>query len=492
MTPRTEEQRDLFDDLETLGNLLGFTAALRPGLRTPGLLLSASSVSIDGGVWVLRLDLDALDLESEPFDLPTLLDEARAEGLDVAAEGHVLTLRGVPAEDWAADALDVRQGPRGKAVVEISSAYPTAPLGLWDIRLAVISDSVAEMLLQDGWTVTREYFSNDAGQQVAAMARSVYACMAGHVPRDTPGVPPYVFEIADALKAAQGDALLGQDEAHWLPVVRDFAVETVSKWIRDDLHELDIDINTWVSERALWQGRDLDSLTDDIADRLKALPDDEGELAATMVMLRDGAGRPSYLAADIGYHLNKIDRGFVYLVDLFRDDHSMFRRRLQHAVDALSPDHVTLAVRLVTTADEVSLGFFGDVADPDADADIVDVVARYGIAPVRLWALMPGAPESEVEGFLSALNALRRRCRDADDAPLSPMDGTVAQLLVAWPLVRRVALDILRPEVLADVMRRVVAEGSAIPPGLMRPAGQMLEDIVVLLGLGDLPELALD
>ncbi|WP_425072301.1 hypothetical protein [Sagittula sp. S175] len=477
--------RPLSPDLEVLAGLLAAVPELRPGLRDPGGLVAACTV--EGGA--LRLDMAALGGAEVLADVVTA---ARAEGLEVAVSGDLLELRGAVSGDWAAEALAVRREPRGKAVVEISSAYPTAPLGLWDIRLAVISDSVAEMLLQDGWAVTREYFSNDAGQQVATMARSVYACAAGYVPRDTPGLPAYVFELADALKAEHGDSLFGKDEAEWLPVVRDFAVDGVSTWIRDDLRELDIDINNWVSERALWQARDLDALVEDIGARLTAAQDPEGELAAMVPLLRDGAGRPTYLAADIGYHLNKIARGFTYMVDLFREDHSVFRHRLQSAVDALAPEAFTLAVRLVTTADDESLAFFGEVADPDADADIVDVVAVYGIAPVRMWALLPGVPVDEVNGFLPALNALRARCKAAPEAGLPETDGDIAQLVLVWPLLRRVALDILRPEVLADVMRRLVNRADAIPEGLLRPVGVLLEDIVVLLGLGDLPELALD
>ena len=153
--------------------------------------------------------------------------------------------------------------------VEYVSANPTGPLHVGHCRGAVVGDALANLLTKAGFAVTKEYYVNDAGAQVAALAWAAYwrylqACgttlteaeYAAAVPGGLQYKGEYLVPVGEALFAGHGGALAGPggtiaDPAGWLDTVRDFTVAAMMASIRDDLAALGVAHDVFSSERAL-------------------------------------------------------------------------------------------------------------------------------------------------------------------------------------------------------------------------------------------------
>ncbi|MBV9861124.1 MAG: arginine--tRNA ligase [Alphaproteobacteria bacterium] len=263
----------------------------------------------------------------------------------------------------------------GKAVnVEFVSANPTGPMHVGHGRGAVVGDALAALLTKAGFAVTREYYINDAGAQVEALARSAYLryCEAlgeeiGPIPQ---GLYPgeYLIETGRALAEQYGRRWLDRPEPEWLEPVRDFAVAQMLRLIRDDLAALGVRHDRFVSERALVEngaiGASLDTLagcgliyTGTLDPPKGKLPEDwepRPQLLFRATQFGDEVDRPlrksdgswTYFAADIAYHLDKVRRGFPNLIDVWGADHGGYVKRMQAAVQALTNGAAQLEVKL--------------------------------------------------------------------------------------------------------------------------------------------------
>src|SRR5215813_4317090 len=149
----------------------------------------------------------------------------------------------------------------GTAVnVEYVSANPTGPLHVGHCRGAVFGDALANLLAFTGFKVTREYYINDAGAQVDALARSAYLRYREALGEDIGAIPEglypgdYLKPVGEAIAAEYGDALAKQSEKSWLPIVRDKAIAMMMDEIKDDLAALNIRQDVFFSERSLITG----------------------------------------------------------------------------------------------------------------------------------------------------------------------------------------------------------------------------------------------
>src|SRR5262249_47186184 len=149
----------------------------------------------------------------------------------------------------------------GAAVnVEYVSANPTGPMHVGHCRGAVFGDALANLLAFTGFNVTREYYINDAGAQVDALARSAFLryreALGEHIGAMPEGLYPgdYLKPVGAALAAEYGAALQDRPETQWLPVVRNRAVDMMMAEIRNDLHALNVAHDVFFSERSLIEG----------------------------------------------------------------------------------------------------------------------------------------------------------------------------------------------------------------------------------------------
>ena len=311
-----------------------------------------------------------------------LAADPRITAAEVAGPGF-LNLR-LAAADWQAviraaltegtdyGRSDLGQGKRVN--VEFVSANPTGPMHVGHTRGAVFGDALAALLDFAGYDVTREYYINDGGAQVDVLARSAYERYreaTGLEPEIREGLYPgdYLIGVGEALKAQYGDSLLDKPESDWLALVRDFASERMMGMIRADLALLNVHMDVFSSEKALYGTGRIEAAIDRLRNAgliyegvleppKGKTPEDWEPRQQTLFRSTshgDDVDRPvkksdgnwTYFAPDIAYHWDKIDRGFDQLIDVFGADHGGYVKRMTAAVAALSDGRVALDVKLI-------------------------------------------------------------------------------------------------------------------------------------------------
>jgi arginyl-tRNA synthetase len=280
--------------------------------------------------------------------------------------------------------------------VEFVSANPTGPLHVGHGRGAAYGATVADLLVEAGYTVHREYYINDAGRQMDILATSTwlrYLQQCGEIitfPRN--GYQgDYVVAIAADLFEQHGDALAapaadvmadlpadvddagnGDKEAHidalitrartllgdsQYRLVFDRALDTIVADIRDDLEQFGVVYEEWFSEHALVEsgavGRTVQRLKDSghLYERDGAWwfrSTDFGD-EKDRVVIREN-GQATYFASDIAYHVNKVERGYDRVIDIWGADHHGYVPRIRAALAALGHDPQQLDVLLVQFA----------------------------------------------------------------------------------------------------------------------------------------------
>jgi arginyl-tRNA synthetase len=285
---------------------------------------------------------------------------------------------------------DGRTGGGRRIDVEYVSANPTGPMHVGHCRGAVVGDALANLLAKAGWDVTKEYYINDAGAQVQALAYAAYwrylQALGTTMTEDQyaqllPGGlqyrGEYLIPVGQALRDRYGIALASEDPEHrhgmlgpdhWLEIVRDFTVERMMEAIREDLAALGVVQDVFVSEAQLVREGKLEQAEKLLFDKgliyrgvleppKGKTPEDWEPREQTLFRatqfgdevdrpLRKSDGSGTYFANDIANHLHKIERGFAELVHVWGADHGGYVKRMQAAVAALSGNTVPLDVVL--------------------------------------------------------------------------------------------------------------------------------------------------
>ena len=270
--------------------------------------------------------------------------------------------------------------------IEYVSANPTGPMHIGHCRGAVVGDVLANLLAKTGFAVTREYYINDAGNQVAALAWAAYwrylqaigtelteADFAAEVPGGLQYRGEYLIPVGAALAEAHGQELAakgGRIAAPdlWIDTVRDATIAEMMRQIQGDLALLGVKPAIFSSERALVASGAVDTVIEALAaDGLiyqgvleppkgKA-PDDWEPREQTLFRatrfgddvdrpLRKSDGSNTYFANDIAYHADKVGRGFPILIDVWGADHGGYVSRMKAAVEAVSGGKASLEVVL--------------------------------------------------------------------------------------------------------------------------------------------------
>jgi arginyl-tRNA synthetase len=265
-------------------------------------------------------------------------------------------LRRVEAEDRRFGYVDVGAGRR--VLVEYVSANPSGPLTVGSGRNGAIGETIARLLEALGYRVSREYYVNDAGNQMEALARSVEARYlealgrAAEFPED--GYRgEYVREIARRIATEHGSALADMDEAVRLSQIQEIALRAMLDDIRATLEAFGICFDTWFSERTLHESGAVRRAIDELLRRDLAYEENGAVWFRSTrfgddkdrVLIR-GDGRPTYFAADIPYHLDKYARGFEHLIDVWGIDHIGDVARVRGGLQALGKDPATFEVLL--------------------------------------------------------------------------------------------------------------------------------------------------
>ena len=291
-----------------------------------------------------------------PRDFAQLLANRLAEvpgvgAVDIAGPGFLnITLDAAAAGELArtiveaGKAYGTNDSLAGHVVnMEFVSANPTGPLHIGHTRWAALGDAIARVLRASGADVTREYYINDAGNQMNVFARSVYNRMHG-LPVPEGGYPgEYIKELADIVEA-EAPELKGLDEETALPQIRELAYKAQMADIKKTLADFGVSFDVFFSETSLHEGG---AVADAVA-RLREqghIFDQEGAVwlrttdfgdDKNRVLIRAN-GEPTYFAADAAYYLSKKDRGFTEKIYLLGADHHGYVNRLK-AIAACAGD----------------------------------------------------------------------------------------------------------------------------------------------------------
>ncbi len=264
----------------------------------------------------------------------------------------------------AADYGTVDAGQGRRVMVEFVSVNPTGPVHVGHTRGAVLGSALANTLAAAGYAVTREYYVNDAGTQMDAFYRSVYAryreALGQEADFPTNGYAgEYIADLAQEIAAAEGRRFLEMAESQAVKEIGDISREKMVALIRDDLAQIGVTFDNWFSERSLYANREYDAAMD----LLRAnhyLSERENALWFNSTLLGDdkdnvvvrSSGEPTYFAADIAYHYNKfVGRGFEQVIDIWGADHQGHVPRMKAAVAAmgLAPEHLTVLISQMVT-----------------------------------------------------------------------------------------------------------------------------------------------
>ena len=253
---------------------------------------------------------------------------------------------------------------RGKRVlVEWVSAHPTGRLHCGHARNAAWGDCICRLLEASGYEVLREYYVNDAGNQIVMLGRSLIARYFEHFGRaDEYPLPEDGYHaediraIAEEIAAEDGDKWLSADEKERMEHFMRVGKERELKKIEEDLRFYGVKIDSWMHETFFYEnGRErIERCLKRMGD-MGLLYEQDGALWFRSSeygddkdrVLRKSDGTLSYLTPDIANHVYKVERGYPLLVDLWGADHHSYVTRMQAALTALGYPEGTLSVDLI-------------------------------------------------------------------------------------------------------------------------------------------------
>ena len=422
---------EILERLRAASEALIAAGVLPPGIDRSRVTVEPPRDATHGDMSTNAAMVLAKDAGRKPRELAeTIAEKLRADALvakaEVAGPGFVnITLRPAAWADTLRAAVRLGSGygkidiGNGAPVnVEYVSANPTGPMHVGHGRGAVFGDALANLLAFTGFKVTREYYINDAGAQVDALARSAFLRYREALGEKIGAIPEglypgdYLKPVGDAIAAEYGDALAKQSETSWLPIVRDRAVAMMMQTIRDDLAALDVKPDVFFSERSLlMSGEDRVGATieflrqrgDVYEGRLpppKGVPaedwEDREQTLFRSTAFGDDIDRPlkksdgsyTYFASDIAYHRSKLERGFRTLIDVWGADHAGYIKRMQAAVAALSDRGAELDVKVVQLVKLLRAGQPVKMSKRAGEfVTLREVVDEVGRDPVRFMML---------------------------------------------------------------------------------------------------------
>jgi arginyl-tRNA synthetase len=305
------------------------------------------------------------------------LGDAGIRSAEVAGPGFI-NFRLAP--DYLYDALAalVAAGPEyGRSntgagepvVVEFVSANPTGPLHIGHGRQAALGDAVAELLAWTGWRVHREFYYNDAGEQIARLTRSVWARYQQELgaPAEFPEDGyhgSYVTDLARQLVSEHGDRFLGDASPGALDEMRVFAVRALREGQNGDLEDFRVRFDEFFLESSLYDSRRVEETIQRLRETGLAY-DKDGALWLRTTEFGDdkdrvmvkSSGHPTYFLPDVAYHVTKWERGYRRAINVQGADHHGTVARVRAGLQALGlpqgyPEYVLHQMVLVMRGGE--------------------------------------------------------------------------------------------------------------------------------------------
>jgi arginyl-tRNA synthetase len=250
-------------------------------------------------------------------------------------------------------------GQGEKVQVEFVSANPTGDLHLGHARGAAVGDALSNILDAAGYDVGREYYINDAGNQIDNLARSVQARYLQALGQDAE-MPEDgyhgkdIIGIGQELAKEHGDSLTEKPEEERLAFFRQYGLTYELKKLEKDLADFRVPFDVWYSETSLYQDGKIDTALATLRENGYVFEKDGavwfrstdfGDDKDRVLIKQDGSY--TYLTPDIAYHKSKLDRGFSKLINVWGADHHGYIPRMRAAIQALGNNADTLEVTII-------------------------------------------------------------------------------------------------------------------------------------------------
>ena len=282
-------------------------------------------------------------------------EEANIDSIEIAGPGFINMFMKKDAltsiiKEVLAEKDDYGKSDAGKGIkynVEFVSANPTGDLHLGHAKGAAVGDSICRIMSAAGYDVTREYYINDAGNQIYNLALSLYARyreafgLDFELPEDGYHGQD-IKDIAVKIKEEVGDKYLNADHDEMIAFFRKEGTKFELQKIKDILAEFRVHHDVWFSETSLYEENKVVPTIEKLKEKGFTYEQDGalwfkstefGDDKDRVLIKSDGSY--TYLTPDIAYHLNKLDRGYEYLVDLLGADHHGYINRMKAAIQAL-------------------------------------------------------------------------------------------------------------------------------------------------------------
>lgn len=261
-------------------------------------------------------------------------------------------------------------GKHEKLLVEYVSANPTGDLHCGHARGAAWGDALCRILSEAGFDVTREYYVNDAGNQIDMLAESMYSryCELFGVEYPLPKNGYHaqdIVEVAKKIKELDGDKWLNKDRSEWVEYFKDEGIEMKLDAIRKDLDLFRVHFDSWMHERFFYQ--DNAARINQCIESLKQKGltyEKDGALWFQSTkfgddkdrVLKKNTGLLTYLTPDIANHVYKFERGYDTLINLWGADHHSYVKRMKCSLEALGYNSDKMLVDLIQMVRMVSNG----------------------------------------------------------------------------------------------------------------------------------------
>jgi arginyl-tRNA synthetase len=254
---------------------------------------------------------------------------------------------------------ETNTGNGQKVQVEFVSANPTGDLHLGHARGAAVGDTLCNVLAKAGYDVSREYYINDAGNQIHNLALSVEAryMQALGMDKEMPADGYYgedVVNIGKRLAEEFGDRYVNADGKERYDFFREYGLKYELEKLKKDLENFRVSFDVWYSETSLYKNGKIDEALADLRKSGEVYEKDGatwfrsttyGDDKDRVLIKQDGSY--TYLTPDIAYHRDKIERGFEKLINIWGADHHGYIPRMKAAIQALGHDKDMLEVEII-------------------------------------------------------------------------------------------------------------------------------------------------
>ena len=275
-----------------------------------------------------------------------------------------------------------------RILVEYVSANPTGPLHVGGGRHAAYGDALVRLLRAVGHEVESEYYVNDAGGQVQRFAASIAAAMTGAEPPEDGYEGAYVADLAARIREEGIDPADGE-------AIGRRGVELILEGVRATLDRFGVGFDSWFSERDLYADGEVEAALELLEQRGHAYRTDGalwlrstdfGDDKDRVLVRADG--EPTYLAADVAYHRDKLGRGFEHLINVLGADHHGYAPRLRAAIAALGADPEVLEALIMRLVHIVESGERAQMSKRSGDfVSLDELVDDIGVDAARWFML---------------------------------------------------------------------------------------------------------